>query len=78
MHCKGAHSGLKCECPRKCFNCHKAGKPDAGHSALDDECPLKKRLRPISEIAQPGFFASKYPHAVTAEPSGPTARIDEP
>jgi len=71
MHCRGAHSTITCPCPHKCFNCTRAGKQSAGHSAIDDNCPLKKHLRRDSPT-HPPFFATKYPHA-TETAAHPTA-----
>ena len=47
------HSGLLCNCPIRCFNCVYASKPGAGHLALDETCPLKKNMRPVTNPHSP-------------------------
>jgi hypothetical protein len=47
------HTGLLCDCPIQCFNCIYAGKAGMGHLAIDDHCPLKKNMRPITNNPQP-------------------------
>ena len=39
------HLTLPCDCPRACFNCHKAGFKAAGHISTDLTCPLRKNFR---------------------------------
>ena len=47
------HTGLLCDCPIRCFNCIYAGKPGTGHLATDETCPLKKNMRPVTNLPQP-------------------------
>jgi hypothetical protein len=79
-----------CDCPRFCINCKDAGKPEKGHRANDDKCPLRTMYRtPFSPEYAPAaddarladarladaWMASPSPPPAVASGSG--ARIDD-
>lgn len=47
VRCAGVpHNGsVTCNCPPRCLNCERAGKPGKGHTALSHTCPLRKLYR---------------------------------
>ena len=47
VRCTGVpHGGqLSCNCPPRCINCERAGKPGKGHTAPSPSCPLRKLYR---------------------------------
>jgi hypothetical protein len=59
-HTKASHKAQGgCDCPRFCINCKDAGKPEKGHRANDNKCPLRALYRtPFSPENEPATGVS--------------------
>jgi hypothetical protein len=62
-------TGATCLCPVSCFLCREKGLNGAGHGALSQSCPLRKKFR-VSP-------ATMSPTRVRSPSAPPTARVDE-